>query len=209
MEFHSCPRGHAQEIRAVSGSVLCAPCIMQVERNLRALPGLHQECLHHIASASRRINNPTKVSGSRRRDHLNVSALDTRHNILAILESWSEIVVEELETVFPTRSVPCLARFLIVNLEWLAAQPPAADFADEVEGLHAELLRTIDPEPGHLRALIRECVMDNCPGIISASAPGGGSAGRSSISCSSGHSWEMHEWLALRHLMNRQRKGAA
>ncbi|MFI9583702.1 hypothetical protein ACIHCQ_18035 [Streptomyces sp. NPDC052236] len=180
-----------------------------MERNLRALPGLHRECLHQMSSTSRRMNNPTKVSGSRKRDHLDISTLDTRHKILAILESWSGIIVEELKTIAPAHSVPHVARFLIINLEWLTAQPPAADFADEIENLHAELLRTIDPEPGNLHTLIRECVVDNCTGKISASPQNTGNAGKSSISCDSGHSWEMREWLILRQLMNRQRKDAA
>lgn len=94
MEFHSCPRNHAQQVPAAVSSVLCTGCVEQLERNLRALPGLHQEGLHHILSTSRR-RNPTKVSGSRRRDHLNISALDARNNILAILESWSGFVVEK------------------------------------------------------------------------------------------------------------------
>lgn len=206
MEFHSCPRSHAQEIRAATGSMLCAPCIRQVERDLRTLPALYQECLHHISPISRRLH-PTKVSGSRKRDHLNISALDTRQNILAILESWSGIVVEKLGAVAPARSVPHLAHFLLRHLEWLTAQPPAADFADEIESLNAELLRVFDSDRSDLHTVVRECVMDNCTGTINASPQNTGNSGTSSISCSSGHSWEMREWLILRKLMERQRKG--
>lgn len=208
MQFHSCPRSHAVEIRAATGAVLCVPCTRQLERHLRAIPGLYQECLHHISSTSRR-KNPTKVSGSRMGDHLNITALDVRNNVLAILESWSGTVVEEREKISPTRSVPHLARFLISNLGWLAAQSPAADFADEIAGLHTELLSTIDPESGDLNPLIRACAVDDCTGVINASPRNSGNAGKTSISCSSGHSWEMREWLTLRHLMDRQRKGVA
>jgi len=148
----------------------------------------------------------TKVSGSRNTDHLDVSALDARRDILAILESWSGFVVEELGKVAPTCSVPHLARFLLLNLEWLTAQTPAADFAEEIEGLKVELLRTIDPGPGDLHALIRECVVDNCTGTISTSSQSIGSAGKSSIMCSSGHTWDMRDWITLRPLMEQQRK---
>ena len=205
---HPCPRKHSQECLAVTGSVLCAACISQSARNLRVLPGLHQECLHHVSPTYRRTN-PTRVSGSRRQDYLNISVLDARHNILATLESWSEIVVEKLRVPAPARSVPQLARFLTRHLEWLAAQPPAADFADEVESLVAELRSTIDPEPGELRTLIRRCVAEGCDGMISAAPQGGGGAGGNVIACSAGHSWEMHEWLNLRLLMERQRKGVS
>ncbi|MEU1409707.1 hypothetical protein ABZ471_47240 [Streptomyces sp. NPDC005728] len=134
-----------------------------------------------------------------------MSALDARHNILAVLESWSQFVVEKLGKAVPARSVPHLARFLLVNVAWLAGQPPAADFADEIEGLKTELLRTIDPGPGDLNALVT-CVVDNCTGTINTSSQSIRNAGKSSIGCSSGHTWELHEWITLRPLMDRQRK---
>jgi hypothetical protein len=177
-----------------------------VERDLRILPALHQECLHHVSPSHRRTN-PTRVSGSRNRDHLNISVLDARHNIRAILESWSEFVVEQLGVAAPFRSVPHLTRFLTRHLQWLAAQPPAADFAGEMESLVAELRSMIDPDPGALHTLILQCVVDGCAGTISASPKNTGTSGSRSIECSAGHSWETHEWLRLRHLMERQRKG--
>lgn len=208
MEFHSCPRNHAQDIPVAAGSVLCPPCVEQLARNLRTLPGLHQEGLHHILSTSRR-RNPTKVSGSRRRDHLNISALDARNNILAILESWSGFVVEKLGVAAPGRSVTHLACFLILHLEWLTTQPPAAEFADEVESLHTESLRAIDPETDDHKAPAIGCVVDDCPGTINASPRNARTAVKGSISCSSGHSWEMRELLTIRYLKDQQRKDAA
>lgn len=207
MTSHPCPRGHTQDSQAAVGSVLCAACIRRVERSLGALPGLHQECLHHVSPTTARPTNPTKVSGSRKQDYLDISVLDARHNILAILESWSGMVVENLGTTAPPRLVPQLARFLTLHLEWLAAQPPAVEFADEIEGLVVELRHTIDPEPSDLQTLTRKCVVDGCTGTISVSPKDSPRAGNSSITCSSGHSWEMREWLSLRKLMERQRRG--
>lgn len=204
---HPCSRNHSHESGAVPGFVLCAACISQVERHLRTLPALHQECLHHVAPPTRRRSNPTRVSGSRRRDPLNISVLDARHNILATLESWSQIVVEKLGVSAPERTVPQLARFLSRHLEWLAAQPPAADFASEAEALVTELRDMIDPDSAARRTLIRQCVMDGCDGTISGSPQDAGKPGGRRIACSAGHSWEMHEWLTLRQLMERQRKG--
>jgi hypothetical protein len=207
MEFHACSRKHPMRLRAASGSLLCRPCIEQVEGTLRTLPGLYQESLHHIAPLSRRMNQ-TRVSGSRSKDHLNMSALDARRDIVAILESWSEFVVDELgEAAPPRRSVPQLTRMLLLNVQWLAAQPPAADFADEIEDLKAELLRTIDPGPGDAAASGRACVVPDCGGVISTSPRGaGGAAG--TIGCSRGHSWQRHEWITLRPLVERERKAA-
>ena len=205
MNTDPCPRSHDDERRAGTGSLLCADCLGQVERDLRALPGLHQESLHHVSPMPRRTN-PTKVSGSARRDYLNISVLDARHNILETLVSWSEIVVEQRAVPAPAHSVPQLSRFLARHLEWLAAQPPAADFVDEIEGLVAELRGTIDPDPSSVNALVRQCAMDDCEGTMRP-ALNGGVTGNGSIECSAGHSWEMHEWLNLRRLMEQQRKG--
>lgn len=182
--------------------------VRQLEHRLRALPDLHQECLHHILTTTRR-RNPTKVSGSRKRDHLNLSALDARNDVLAILQSWSDLVAEKLGAVAPARSVPQLARFLVRHLEWLTAQPPAAEFAAEIEGLHGELLRAIDHDPSDPGSALVECVMDDCAGTIDATPQKTGKAENSSISCSSGHTWEIREWLTLRHLMERRRRHAA
>ncbi|MER6024949.1 hypothetical protein [Streptomyces sp. NPDC001851] len=182
--------------------------VRQLERRLRALPDLHQECLHDILTTTR-LRNPTKVSGSRRRDYLNMSALDARSDVLAILESWSDFVAEKLGAVAPARSVPQLARFLVRHLEWLTTQPPAADFAAEIEDLHGELQRAIDHEPSDPRSPLVECVMDGCTGTINATPQKTGNGEKSSISCSSGHKWEIREWLTLRHLMDRRRKRAA
>ncbi|GGQ49430.1 hypothetical protein ACFFKE_10630 [Streptomyces mutabilis] len=208
MEFDLCPRSHAREVRTAIGSALCTACVKQVERNLRALPSLHQESLYHMSS-HRRISNPTKVSGSRKRDHLNVSVLDARHNIAAVLGSWAQIVVEERAVPAPARSVPQLVRFLTHHLDWLTAQPPAADFADEMESLRTELLGVIDPAHAGHRPPSAACVVDYCTGNIIASPQTSGSAKKVSIRCSSGHSWEMREWLALRKLMKRKREEEA
>ncbi|MDI3409433.1 hypothetical protein [Streptomyces cavernicola] len=180
-----------------------------MERNLRALPSLYQESLHHMAPSTRRGGNPTKVSGSRARDQLNVAALDARYNIAAVLGAWAEVVVEERAVPAPDRSVTSLVRFLVHHLDWLTAQPPAAEFADEVDGLRLDLVRVIDPEHGNHRPLVTACVVDDCTGSIVATPQYAGSAVQGSIGCSSGHSWEMREWLTLRHLMNRQREGVA
>jgi hypothetical protein len=208
MEFHICPRKHAEEVHAATGSVLCAPCVRQLQSNLRALPGLYQESLHHVAPIARWASQ-TRVSGSRNRDRLDMSVLDARTNILTILESWSGFVLEKLGKEAPTRSVPHLVNFLLDHLEWLGAQPPAADFADEIDGLRREMLHTIDPSPADRHVSSRQCVVEGCTGTINASPQRNGNSGKRSIQCSSGHTWEMHEWITLRPLMERQRKAVS
>lgn len=200
MEFHSCLRTPAQESGEATGAGLSSSRIRHLEGVLRGLAGLYQESLHHVLPTSRHTHH-TRVSGSRNRDHLNISALDTRYHILAILESWAGFVVDELGGLRPKGSVPDLAHFLLSNLEWLAEQPPADEFADEIEGLRLELLRTIDSETGELRVPTRECVVTDCTGTISAPSQRVGNTDWTRIHCSAGHTWEIHEWIILRPLM--------
>ncbi len=176
MNSQSCPRSHPQESVAAAGSVLCAPCVRRAAQHLRVLPALHQECLHQAPPTGRRTN-PTKVSGSRKRDHLDIAVLDARHNILTILESWSSLVAEKRGTTTPARSAS-LAGPVPDPAPGVARRPaPADDFADEIERLVGELRQTIDPDPHPLHALIRGCVVDGCPGTISALPQRGTGAG--------------------------------
>lgn len=207
MRFQPCARRHAHDSAAAVGSLLCGPCVRQTERHLGELPGLHRECLHQASPTARR-SNPTKVSASRNLDHLDISVLDTRQHMFSLLESWSGTVVEKLGVSAPARSVPQVARFLTAHLGWLAAQPAAADFADEIEGLVAELRQIIDPEASEHYTFVEECVLDGCGGTITASLRPGDSVPGRRIACTAGHVWEAHEWLRLGHLMARQRKGS-
>lgn len=210
MGSRPCVRAHPHESRAAAGSLLCDSCIRRMEQQLRELPALHRESLHQASpTTTARRTNPTKVSASRSLDPLDVSVLDTRLHLCALLESWSGVVVEKLGVAAPARRVPHLARFLAEHLGWLTAHPAAADFADEIEGLVRELRQIIDPDPSEHLTFVHACVQDGCGGTITASLrPGAYVPGRRSVACSAGHAWEAHEWLRLRHLMERQRKGS-
>ncbi|WP_255954002.1 hypothetical protein [Streptomyces odontomachi] len=205
MGLHSCAQSPVQEPGEATESTLCDSRVRQLEGDLRALPGLYQESLHQVLPISRQTHQ-TRVSGSRSRDRLNMAALDSRHRILAILESWAAFVADERRLMAPTGSVPQLAHFLLHNLEWLTRQPPAADFADEVDGLRRELLHTVDSEPGDFNAATRDCVVTDCPGKITMPSQHAGNAAGRGIRCSSGHTWHIHEWITLRLLMERQEK---
>lgn len=205
---HPCARAHTRERRAAAGSLLCGACIRQMEHHLQELPALHRECLHQASpTAMVRPSNPTKVSASRNVDHLDIAVLDTRHHLSSLLASWTGTVVDQLGTAAPARSVPDLARFLAENLDWLTAQPAAPDLADEIESLVRQLRRIVDPESSEYFTFVKECVMDGCDGTITATLRPGEGAPARRIACTAGHAWETHEWLRLRHLMERRRKG--
>jgi hypothetical protein len=203
MELVLCPRNHRRDILAAPGSLLCRPCIIQLTKNLRELPRLHEELLSEMVSPPRRVN-PTKVSGSRTRDHLNMDAFETRHDVLAILNSWAGMIIEELGAPPPARSVLDLTRFLLRHLDWLTAQPPAADFADEIERLHTESQSVANPESEDSETYALKCGAPGCPGTIDPSARRAGGNG-STLTCSFGHSWNVSEWLTLRDFSDDER----
>jgi len=196
MEPVLCSRNHRRETVAATGSLLCRPCVTRLRTNLRELPRLHEELLSEMVSPPRPVN-PTKVSGSRTRDHLNMDAFETRHDVLAILNSWAGVVTEELGSPPPARTVLDLTHFLLHHLKWLTAQPPAGDFADEIEQLHAESASIANPasEPAGTFAL--KCGAAGCPGTIDTS-PRRAAGNGSTLICSFGHSWDVSEWLTLR-----------
>ncbi|BBA98086.1 putative ovmZ homologue [Actinacidiphila reveromycinica] len=207
MQSRTCP-GTPQQGHGIAAESFLSPArLRHLKGNLAALPGLYQETLHHISPVSRQMHQ-TRVSGSRNTDQLSMSALDARQNILAILESWADLVVDKHGGEILTRSVPHLTYFLMRNLGWLTAQPQAADFADEIDGLRLELLRTIDPEPAEPDLLTWDCVVAGCGGKITTPTQHVGNSDGKSVRCSSGHTWEIHEWITLRPLMARQGKAA-
>lgn len=208
MGLHGCVENPAQEPGEATVSPLCASRVRQLEGDLRALPGLYQESLHQVLPISRQTHRP-RVSGSRNRDNLNLTALDSRHGILTVLASWATFVADELGGAAPTGSVPQLTRFLLRHLEWLTRQPPAADFADEIDGLRRELLRTLGSDPGEAHVPAWDCVVADCTGKITMPTQQVGNADRRSIRCSAGHAWQMHEWITLRLLMERRGKAVS
>lgn len=205
MGLRSCAQNPIQECGEAVEPVLCASRVRQLEGNLRALPGLYQESLHHVLPMSRQ-SLQTRVSGSRSRDRLNVSALDSRHTMVAVLESWARFVADERGGTAPVGSVPRLAHFLLHHLDWLVRQPPAGDLADEIDGLRRELLRTVDAEPAESPAAGWDCVVADCSGRITMPSQHAGHPEGRGIRCSSGHTWPIHEWITLRLLLERQGK---
>ncbi|WP_240434818.1 hypothetical protein [Streptomyces sp. YIM 130001] len=135
-----------------------------------------------------------------------MAVLDTRHDVLATLGSWSDLVVQELSVTAPRRDVSQLSQFLLHHLNWLAEQFPAADFADEVEELIAQLRSTIDPDIRNTGSYGRPCVVPDCDGSINPEQTRHGAGRAASIDCSAGHSWEIHELLNIRQLMEQQRE---
>ncbi|MFI6350281.1 hypothetical protein [Streptomyces sp. NPDC050560] len=207
MEILACPETPDQEPGDVTARVLAAARVQRLERSLSALPALYEESLHNIAPVSRQTNH-TRVSGTRSGDSLNLSALDARHDIVAVLESWAEFVSDEVGGAAPRGSVPHLVTFLLRHLAWLTEQPPAADFADEVEDLRKQMLHTVDPTTTEFHRRSWDCVVAGCTGKITTAPRPSDGAGVRGIRCSSGHTWETHEWITLRPLVERRQKTA-
>jgi hypothetical protein len=191
--------GKPQSQVAEPGLQLCWPCLQRAKECLTLLPSLYNACeIALCVPLSRSIFE--RISGSRGTGlPLGEAAADARDAIRRVLASWASLVVDGRSITFaPRRAVPDVARFLGTHLDWLAAHPAAADFADEVNDLTAMARRAI--EPGSARRIEpRRCIEPGCGGLLAHRGRVDGDVRRAEIHCDAGHVWRADEWLLLGH----------
>ncbi|MDR3036625.1 MAG: OvmZ protein [Kitasatospora sp.] len=168
----------------------------RLQRDLAALPGLFEECALALTPAAGRPKE--RVSGTRGTGlPLDEAALAARTEVLAVLRCWTALVVGEQRSRAPEQqTVPALVRFLTDHLDWLAAHPAAADFADEVTALVSAADRAAHPDTA-LRLELGPCVQPGCDGVMFSTARAGDSAPGRKVRCGAGHFWPPHQWLLL------------
>src|SRR6266498_1532605 len=155
------------------GLRLCNSCRSLLTARLASLPALYQACEQALAVRS-----------------------DTTH----LLSSWSEMIVDERGVTGPTSlDVTALTSFVQAHLDWLAAHPAAADFADEIEGLAADGGLVLNAVPVRITEL-GPCTRDGCGRMVRARAVNQSSVPQ--VRCDAGHAWQPHQWLHLRHRLD-------
>jgi hypothetical protein len=132
-----------------------------------------------------------------------------RSDIVAILASWSGLVVTERAVARPVRrDVGMLAAFVGAHLDWLLAHPAAADFAEEVTTLARAARRAAQPG-ARIHLELGQCVRPGCESPLFATTHGdGGTALTGHVRCDSGHVWQAHQWLPLAHRLARSGRPA-
>ncbi|MBO0806688.1 MAG: hypothetical protein J2P32_00085 [Actinobacteria bacterium] len=129
---------------------------------------------------------------------------DARHDIVAVLASWSALVADERRVTRPgRREVTQLSAFLAVHVDWLLAHPAGHSFAEELLAVAAaarEISRS-DPARG---PELSQCVEEGCDKPMTVIR----AATSVEVRCAAGHAWQARQWLHLaRRLSARQAGG--
>lgn len=128
----------------------------------------------------------------------NTVAADARSEIVTVLGSWGGLVAEERQLRAPRRTVTALARFLIVNAEWLLAHAAGAEAADEVMRLAGRARWAAHPEPVRQIAL-GGCVEPRCAGRLVAWVHTCQGQAHTEVRCDADerHTWAESQWTRL------------
>ncbi|NGY63241.1 hypothetical protein G7043_30405 [Lentzea sp. NEAU-D13] len=182
---------------AISGTRSCDQCRQALRDELRALPGLHEQCAQSLTPGRRpeivQIKN-TRVPGGL---SLNLTAVSVRTSILGVLASWSSMVIEETGAAKPpSRRVHVLSTFLYRNLDWILNHEAAQDFAEEITDLADAARAVLDPSMSE-RIDLGPCGEAGCGMTVYAAVGAGADAGAHAASCGAGHHLSASQWLLL------------
>jgi hypothetical protein len=191
---------------AADGLAVCWPHRDHIEQDARRVPEIYRE-LEMVLGQSV-VSGAIKLGGQRVETglRLNPRAIASRTSIIAVLSSWSSLIVKERGHSSPGTDVDAMAEFIAVNATWLAAyRDLAGDCVDELHGLvHGEPWRVAHPSDTRITE-ISPCPMWSCDGMLRAIMRRSGRR-PSEIVCSteSGHRWLAHEWFNLAAMMERR-----
>lgn len=179
------------------GRRFCTACHQELNTALSSLPTAYTQSeaalLPHGVSSVRKGGKDSRPTGI----SLNEEVITFRSDLIAVLASWADLVVNERSTSKPTARRPdALVPFLLIHLDWLAAHPAAGEFAEEIRQLTRRAHHVIHNRH-HPVVRIGNCLHPDCDAPINTLASPAGSQGLLNISCTAGHSWKPHEWLLL------------
>lgn len=178
------------------GLRLCASCRKSLVAQLTSLPHMYQVCEDELEVHRQ---HPIRVVGSGRPTGicLNDEIVAVRGNMIAVLSSWCDMIVEKRGVIGPkSRDVRRLASFIENCLDWLATQASAADFAEEIAGLVRSVRRVLNPAQVRTIDLV-PCPREGCDQVVRASISVGQHRLPPQVSCDAGHTWQPREWLNL------------
>jgi hypothetical protein len=190
---------------ALSGMRGCDRCRQALRGELRALPGLHEQCAQSLTPGRRPEIVKIKNTGVPGGLSLNLTAVSVRTSILGVLASWASMVIEETGAAKPpSRRVHVLSTFLYRNLDWVLSHEVAADFAEEITDLADAARAVLDPEMSE-RIDLGSCGEPGCGLTVYAAIGAGTDAGAHGASCGAGHHLSANQWLLLEESDDAQR----
>lgn len=185
---------------AAPGARLCRVCHERLRDRLAAAPELFDEAAHALNAT---VKTSERVSGGRKPGiPLNSRAVEARAALRGLLAAWSELVADERRVAPPPRTVPAMAAFLGLHLDWLARHPAVGDLADELSAVAAELTRLTQTD-GSWRVVVARCSHHDCDGDLEAWMQPRDSRLASEIKCTRNkeHVWPAQRWGSLRRYL--------
>lgn len=204
-------RRHAEQ-----GIRLCSGCGHRFVAELKALPGLYEECGTLLGGGSDQPRERTS-GGPLPGMPFNTASADMRSSIVGVLRSWVAMVLDDrfgggrhVAAIPAPGTVAELAAFLVRHSDWLAAHDAAGEVSEEVARLVRRARRVIDPDPLR-RVAIGACTKPGCRGGLTATVRPSLPRFPAEITCDAdpAHRWMGHEWLQLSRLLAGRRGEAA
>lgn len=198
--IRSCGAPLARAVRS-RGLRLCAACRTVLTGRLARLPQLYQAC--ELALEIPR-QHPLRLVRGRRSAGISLDdqTLAVRSDTVRVLCSWCELIVDERGVSGPAAlDVRTLTSYLQAHLDWLAAHTAAADFADEIAALAADVKNVLNPAQERTIE-IGPCTVDGCERLVRASISTGIQRSVPRVGCDAGHTWHPRQWLDLRRRLD-------
>jgi hypothetical protein len=189
--------GDGYDRPAADGLALCWSCITRMERALAEMPALYADLAH--ALVPRRGDAPRITGGDTTSLPINLAAAATRHDIDTYTRGLAAWVAAERGHHPPALGVSATCAWLTRHIEWIAAQPEAAEVADWLGDLRGRALAVISPT-GRRHFTVHgdeaTCLEDGCEGRLVATLDGIHSVLRCDLHPEV-HVYPISEWLAF------------
>lgn len=227
-----CPLAHRSEPdrpRRATHGLLCAGHYRGLADDLASLPGLHDTLAKYLVRSGGGDGGRSSDSDAVGID-LDGEVVKARDHIRHLLTSWALIVLEEgTWTQQPDDDVRSVARWLLARLDWMAGQPWADEFADNVRTVVRESRAQVQPNTTY-RVELGPCPellpvvedddirLDPCPGTVVAVMQRVTSSERlpSEVRCTEHgddeeqpHAWGPMQWHTLGRRMGRSAHASA
>lgn len=183
------------------GLRLCTSCRKLLTGRLASLPRLYRACEQALE-----VRHPHPIRAVRGRRSTGICLDDqtvaVRSDTIRVLSSWCEMVVDERGVTGPGRfDVRTLTSFLQAHADWLATHTVAADFADEIAALAADVKQVLNPGQARTVDLV-PCTRDGCGRMVRASISTVNQRSVPQVRCDAGHAWQPRQWLDLRRALD-------
>ena len=200
------------------GYTICGGCLTGLDKNLLALPKLHDDLIH--LHGSRPGGEQTKISGSAApRLPIALSVADARADLRDTVIDWMVYAAREAKAINAAGAHRWLALDAATGAGWLrfhrdfcARQSWAPDLVTAVRRVHSRAWRLLDPRPCQFFAIpgadglcVRQLNGDPCPGRMWVTIPEDEEQSSVIVCDTCEHTYSAMSWLRLGKLVHARR----